>query len=154
VNDQPPSIHAHGSGVVGVHAVISGYAAAVIGQLIGRRWRAQIDGQLVGDDLREVESAMAALEQAGAGWRREQHGHPTFPPESRGSSGKGQGKPDAPGSGGWISSLEAGQLLGGISRQRVGQLVREGLLQGRMEGGRLLVPYRQVLSLRRRRSAG
>ena len=52
-----------------------------------------------------------------------------------------------------MSSHEAATLLGGLTATRIGQLVREGRLEGRVVRGRLLVQRGLVEALRAQRAA-
>ena len=54
---------------------------------------------------------------------------------------------------GEISSREAASRLGGLTPQRVGQLVREGRLDGRRVGGRLMLARTSVEALRAARDS-
>jgi hypothetical protein len=97
--EQLPKVGARESGVVGAHAVVSGYAAALIERLVVGNWRARLRGErIAGDDLREIEAAMSALREAADGWRRDQLPKPggASAGGNRGPAAEGQRKSGLP----------------------------------------------------------
>jgi hypothetical protein len=153
MNEQSPRIGPRGSGIVGAHAVDSGYAAALIERLVPRNWRARLrEARIAGDDLREFDGAMTAFQEAAAGWRRDQLPKPggTSAGGNRGPAAEGQRKSALPQSRSWITIGEAAEILDRTPR-RVRQLAAERVLYAVKEGGRWMLDEADVARFARLR---
>jgi excisionase family DNA binding protein len=133
-------IEAHGSGVVGGHAVIGGLAAVVIVRVLGDWRRAIPPGAPVGT-VAAVEEAVDALRASAARWTSAQTARPGLP---RPGTGEGTRQPNHGSSRPWLTTTEAAAEIG-VSPRRVRQLADERVIRARKVDGRLRFDPEDVL---------